>query len=127
MRVSENEVLRRIFGPKREEVVGGWRRLHNEELLNLYTSRHVIQVIKGRRMRWAGHAARIKMMRNAYNILVEKPKWKRRLGRPSRRWEDNIRMDLGEIGWKGVGWIHLAQDREQWQAFLNTVMNFRVP
>jgi hypothetical protein len=91
-------LLRRIFGPKREELVGGWRRLHNEELHNLYTSPNVIRAIQSRRLRLAGHVARMGERRNAYSILVGKSKGKKRLGRPRRRWEDNIRMDLREMG-----------------------------
>jgi hypothetical protein len=121
MRVFENRVLRGIFGPKRDEVVAGWRKLHNEELHNLYCSPSIITMIKSRRMRWAGHVARMEENR----ILVGKPEGKRPLGRPRRRWEDNIRMDLREIGWSGTDWIDLTQDRDQWRAFVNTVMNLR--
>jgi hypothetical protein len=99
LRVFENRALRRIFGPKREEVAGGWRRLHNEELHNLHTSPDIIRVIKSRRMRWAGHIACMGKMRNAYNILVGKPEGKRPLGRPRCRWK-NIRMDIKEIRWE---------------------------
>jgi hypothetical protein len=84
-------------------------------------------MIKSRRMRWAGHVARMGLKRNAYRILVRKPKGKRPLGRPRRRWVDNIKMDLRETGWDGVDWIDLAQDRNQWRALVNTVMNLRVP
>jgi hypothetical protein len=107
LRVSENRVLRGIFGPKREEVVGDWRRLHNEELHNLYTSRNVIRVIKSRLLKWAEHVARMGEMKNAYRIFVGKPEGKRPLGIPVRRWEDNIRMDVREIGWEDVDWIRL--------------------
>jgi hypothetical protein len=95
-------VLRRIFEPKRDEIIGGWRKLHNEELHNLYWSPSIIRMIKSRRMRWAGHVAWIGEKRNAYRILVRKPEGKRPLGRPRRRWEDNIKMDLREIVWGGV-------------------------
>jgi hypothetical protein len=105
-------VLRRIFGPKRDEVRGGWRKLHKEELHNLYTSPSIIRMIKSRRMRWAGHVARIRTKRNAYRILVGKPEGRRTLGRPRRRREDNIKMDLRRIGWGGMDWIYLAQDRD---------------
>jgi hypothetical protein len=108
LRVFENRVLRRIFGPKREEVAGGWRRLHNEELHNLYDSANVIRVIKWRRMRWMGEVARVEEMRNAYSILVGKPEGKRSLGRPRHRREDNIGIDFREIGWEGVDWMHVA-------------------
>jgi hypothetical protein len=98
MRVFENRVLRRIFGPKRDEVTGGWRKLHNGGLHSLYSSPSIIRMIKSRRMRWAWHVARIGEKRNAYRILVGKPEGKRPLGRPRRRWVDNINMDLSEIG-----------------------------
>jgi hypothetical protein len=97
LRKFENKVLRRIFGHKREEVAGGWRRLHNEELHNLYASPNIIRVIRPRKMRWAGHIAAMGGM-NAYSILLRKPEGKRPFGRPRHGWEDNIRMDLGEIG-----------------------------
>jgi hypothetical protein len=103
--VFENRVLRRIFGPKRVEVTGEWRNLHNEELHDLYSSPSIIRIIKARRMRWAGHVARIQEKRNAYRLLVGKPEGRRPLGRPRRRWLDNIRMDLVEVGWGDVDWI----------------------
>jgi hypothetical protein len=98
LRVFENMVLRRIFGPKRDEVTGDWRRLHNEELNDLYSSPNIIRVIKSRRMRWAGHVARMGERRGAYRILVMRPEGRRSIGRPRRRWEDNIKMDLQEVG-----------------------------
>jgi hypothetical protein len=101
-----------IFVPKREEVAEGWRRLHNEELRNLYLSPDIVRVIKSRRMRWAGHVAQAEELRNAQDILVAKPEEKRPVGRPRRRWEDNIRMDLRKIGWEVMDWMHLAQDRD---------------
>jgi hypothetical protein len=125
--VFENRVLRRIFGPKRDEVIEGWRKLNNEELHNLYCSPSIIRIIKSRRMRWAGHVARMGEKRNSYMILVGKPKGKRLLRGPRRRWEDNIKIDGREIGWGGVGWIDLVQDRDQWRALVNTVMSLRVP
>jgi hypothetical protein len=94
LRVFENKVLRRIFGPKRDEVTGEWRRLHNEELYALYSSPNIIRVIKSRRLRWAGHVARMGERRGAYRALVGKPEGRRPLERPRRRWEDNIKMDL---------------------------------
>jgi hypothetical protein len=124
--VFENRVLRRIFGPKRDEVIGGWRKLHNEELHNMYCSPSIIRITKSRRMRWAGNVARMGR-RCAYRILVGKPEGKRPLGRHRRRWEGNIRMDLREIGWSGMDWIDLAQDRDQWRALVNTVMDLGVP
>jgi hypothetical protein len=125
--VFENRVLRRIFGPKRDEVTGGWRKLHNEELHGLCSSPSIVRVIKARRMRWAGHVARMGEVRVAYNILVGRPEGRRPLGRPRRRWEDNIKMDLKEMGFGDVDWIHWAQDRDRWWAVVNTVMNLRVP
>jgi hypothetical protein len=102
LRVFENRLLRRIFGPKRDEVTGGWRKLHNEELRSLYSSPSIITMIKSRRMRWAGHVARMGEKRNAYRILVEKPEGKRPLGRPRRKWVNNIKIDLTEMGWCGL-------------------------
>jgi hypothetical protein len=125
--VFENRVLWRIFGPNRDEVTGGWRKLHNEELHNLYSSPSIIRMIKSRRMRLAGYVARIGEKRNAYRILVGNLEGKRPLGRPRRRWGDNIKIDLREIGWVGMDWIDLAQDRGQWRALVNTIMNLRVP
>jgi hypothetical protein len=127
LRVFENRMLRRIFGPKRDEVTGGCRKLNNEELHGLYSSPSIVRVIKARRMRWAGHVARMGEVRGAYNILVGRPEEMRPLGRPRRRWEDNIKMDLREIGFRDVDWIHWAQDRDRWRALVNTVMNLRVP
>jgi hypothetical protein len=101
-------------------------KLHNEELHNLYSSPNIIRMIKSRRMRWAGHVARMGTTRNAYRKLVGKSEGKRPLGRPRHRWVDNIKMDLREIGWNGVDWIELAQDRDQWRALVNTVINLRV-
>jgi hypothetical protein len=99
LRVFENRVLRRIFGPKRDGVTGEWRRLHNEELNDLYSSPNIIWLIKSRRMRWAGHVARMGEGRVAYRVLVGRPEGRRPLGRPRCRWEDNIKMDLQEVGW----------------------------
>jgi hypothetical protein len=125
--VFENRVLRRIFGPKRDEVTGGWRQLHNEELHGLYSSPSIVRVIKARRMRWAGHVERMGEVRGAYNILVGRLEGRRPLERPRCRWEVNIKMDLWEIGFGDVDWIHWAQDRDRWRAIMNTVMNLRVP
>jgi hypothetical protein len=97
------------------------------KLHDLYSSPNIVRVIKSRRMRWAGHVARMGEGRGAYRVLVGRPKGKRPLGRPRHRWEDNIKMDLGEIGIDGSNWIQLAQDRVQWRAFVNTMMNLRVP
>jgi hypothetical protein len=127
LRVFDNKVLRRILGPKTDEVTGEWRRLHNKELYALYSSPNIIRVIKSRRLRCAGHVARMGERRGAYRALVGKPEGRRRLGRPRRRWEDNIKMDLREVGWEGIDWIDLAQDRDGWRAVVYTVMNLRVP
>jgi hypothetical protein len=112
LRVFENRVLRRIFGPKRDEMIGGWRKLHNEELHNLYSSPSIIRMIKSRRIRWVGHVARMGEKRNAYRILVGKPEGKRLLRRPRRRWEDNIRIGLkrDRIGvvWTGLIWLRIG-------------------
>jgi hypothetical protein len=116
--VFENRVLRRIFGPKRDEVTG-----RMEELHNLYSSPDIIRQVKSRRMRWAGHVAPMGEERKVYRVLVGKPEGKRPLGRPSRRWEDGIRMDLGELGLGDVDWIRLAQDRDRWGAVVSAVMN----
>jgi hypothetical protein len=121
--VFENRVLRRIFGPRRDEVKGEWIKLHNGELRNLYSSPDIIRQIKSRRMRWAGHVARMEEGRNVYRVLVGKPEGRRPLGRPRRRWEDRIKMDFEEIGWGGVEWIHLAQDRDRWRGVVNAMMN----
>ena len=123
----ENRVFRRIFGPKRDGVTGQWRKLHNEELNDLYFSPNIVQVIKSRRMRWAGHVARMEEGRVVHKVLVGKPEGKRPLGRPRRRWKDNIKVNLKEVG-RGCGdWVELAQDRGRWQALVSTVMNFWVP
>jgi hypothetical protein len=108
MRMSENRILRRIFGPKRKEVEGGWRRLHNEELRNLYASPNVIRGIKSRRMKWAGRVAHMEEVRNASKILIGKSEGKRPLERPRRRWAGNIAMGVRDIEWKGVDWIHVS-------------------
>jgi hypothetical protein len=122
-----DRVLRRIIGPRWDQVTGDWRKLHNEEFHNLYSSPNIIRTIKSRRMRWAGHVARWGETRNVYMILVGKPEGKRQLGRPRRRLVDNIKINLGEIGWDDTDWIDLAQDRDQWRALVNTVMDLRVP
>jgi len=113
LRVFENRVLRWICGPKRDEVTGEWTKLHNEELNNMYSSPNIVRVIKSRRMRWARHVARMGEKRGVYRVLVEKPEGRRALGRPRRRWEDNIRMDFREVGCGCVDWMELAQDRDR--------------
>jgi hypothetical protein len=127
LRMFENRVLRRISGPKRNEVTGDWRKLHNEELHDLYSSPSIIGIIKERRMRWAGHVAQMGEKRNAYRLLMGKPEGRKSLGRPRRRWLDNIRMDFAEMAWGDVDWISVAQDRERWRALVNSVSNLRVP
>jgi hypothetical protein len=108
-------------------VTGEWRKLHNEEPHDLYSSPSIIRIMKARRMRWAGHVARMGEKRNAYRLLVGKPEGRRPLGRPIRRWLDNIRMYLVEVGWGDVDWIGLAQDRNRWRALVNSVLNLWVP
>ena len=125
--MSENRVLRRVFGPRRDEVTGEWRKLHNEELNDLYSSPNIVQVIKSRKMRWAGHIAGMGDRKGTYRVLVGKPEGKRPLGRPRCRWEDNIKMDLQEVRCGGMKWIKLAQDRDRWWALVNVEMNIWVP
>ena len=120
-------MLRRVFGPKRDEVTGEWRKLHNVELSDLYSLPNIVRVVKSRRMRWAGHVACMGEGRGVHRVLVGKPEGKRPLGRPRRRWEDNIKMDLREVGGGCEDWLELAQDRDGWRALVGTVMNLRVP
>jgi hypothetical protein len=127
LRAFENKVLRRIFGPKRGEVTGEWKRLHNKELYALYSSPNIIRVIKLRRLRWAGHVAHMGERRGAYRALMGKPEGRRPLGRPRCRWEDNSKMDHQEVGCVGRDWIDLAHDRDRWRALVNVVMNLWVP
>ena len=126
LRVFESRVLRRVFGPKRDEVSGEWRKLHNEELSDLYSLPNIVRVVKSRRMRWAGHVARMGEGRGVYRVLMGKPEGKRPLGRPRRRWEDNIKMNLQEVGGVCENWMELAQDSDRWRALVSTVMNLRV-
>jgi len=125
LRVFENRVLMRVFGSKRDEVTGEWRKLHNEDLRDLYSLPNIVRVVKSRRMRWAGHVVHMGEGRGVHRVLVGKPEGKRPLGRPRRRWDDNINMDLREAG-GGGDWIELAQDRDRWRALVNSVMNLRV-
>jgi hypothetical protein len=120
-------VLRRIFGPKRDGVTGRWRKLHNEELHNLYSSPSIIRIIKSRRMRWVGHVAQMGEKRNVYRLLLGKTEGKRPLRRLRRRWTDNIKLDLLEIGLSVVDSIGPAQDRYRWRALVNSIMNLWVP
>ena len=113
----ENNVLRKIFGAKRCKIIGVWRKLHNAELHALYSSPNIISNLKSRRLRWAGHVARMEQSRNAYRILVGKREGKRLLRKPRRIWEDNIKMDLREMGCVPGDWI----------AYVKAVMNLRVP
>jgi hypothetical protein len=124
--VFENRVLRRKFVPKRDQVTGEWRKLDSGELQNSYSSPDIIRQIKSRRMRWAGHVARMGEGRNLHRVLVGKPEGERPLGTPRSRLEDGIKMDLREIGGGGVEWIHLALGRDCWRAVVNAVMNLRV-
>ena len=121
MRVFENRVLRRVFGPKRDEVTGEWRKLHNEEFSD------IVRVVKSRRIRWAGHVARMGEGRGVHRVLVGKPEGKRPFGRSRRRWEDNIKMDLKKVGGGCGDWMELAQERDMWRALVSTVRNLRVP
>ncbi|KAJ4445269.1 hypothetical protein ANN_07070 [Periplaneta americana] len=127
LRVFENKVLRKIFRAKRDEVTGEWRKLHNTELHALYSSPDIIRNIKSRRLRLARHVARMGESRNAYRVLVGRPEGKKPLARPRRRWKDNIKMDLREVGYDDREWINLAQNRDQWRAYVRAAMNLRVP
>jgi len=115
LKVFKNMVLRRIFGPRRDDLTGEWRRLHNEELNDLYSSPNIVRVIKSRRMRWAGRVVRMGEERGMYRVLMGKPEGKIPLGRPRRRWVDNIRMDLQGMGCGYMDWNGLAQDRDSWR------------
>jgi hypothetical protein len=125
--VFENRVLSRVFGPKRDEVTEEWRKLHNEELSDLYSLPKIVRVVKSRRMRWAGHVARMDEGRVMHRVLVGKPEGERPMGRTRRRWEDNIKMNVQEVGGGCGDWMELAQNRDSWRAFVSAVMNFRVP
>jgi hypothetical protein len=121
LRVFENRMLKRIFEPKRDGVMAGWRKSHNEELHDSYSSPSIIRIIKPRRMRWVGHVARMGEKRNVYRLLVGKPEGKRPLGRPRWRW-----VDLAEVGLGGMDWISMAQDRGMWRALVNVVLYLQV-
>ena len=119
-------ILRRIFGPKRDEN-GEWGRLHNEELDSFYRSPNIVRVIKSRRLRWTGHVARMKESRSAFKMFTGTPTEKRLLGRPRRRWKDNIRIDLKEIGINTRNCVDSGQDRHYWRALVNAALDFRIP
>ena len=125
--VPKNMVFGRIFGPRKDVVTEEWRRLHNEELNDLYSSPNIVRVIKSGKMRWVGHVARMGEERGVYRVLVGKPEGRRPLGRPKRRWVDNIRTDLQKVGCGYMDWIGLAQDRDRWRTVVSAVMNLRVP
>ncbi|KAJ4443688.1 hypothetical protein ANN_05363 [Periplaneta americana] len=127
LRVFENKVLRKIFGAKRDEITGERRKLLNAELHALYSSPDIIRNIKSRRLRWAGHVARMGEFRNAYRVLVGRPEGKIPLWRPRRRWEDNIKMYLREVGYDDRDWINLPQDRDRWWTYVRAAMNLGVP
>ena len=127
LRLFENMVLRRIFGPRRDKIKGEWRRLHNKELNDLYSSPIIVRVIKSRRMRWAGHVPRMSEERGVYRVVAGKSEGRRPLGRPRRRLVDNIRMDLQEVGCGYMDWIGLAQDKDRWRTLVSAVMSLRVP
>ena len=121
----ENRVLRRVFGPKRDEVTGKWRKLHSEEIMDLYSLTNIVRVVKSEKNEVGGKCG-AHGGRGVHMVLVGKPEGKMPLGKPRRRWKDNIKMDLQDVGGSG-DWMGLAQDRDRWRALVNTVMNFRVP
>ena len=123
----EKGILRKMFVAKRDEVTGEWRKLHNGEHHDLYRSQNIFRVIKSRRMRWAGHVACMGERRGVYSVLVGKPEGNRLLGRPRRKWEDNIKVDLQEVGCWGMDWIDLVQSSDSWRALVTAVMNLWAP
>ena len=125
--VFKNTVLRKVFGPKRDELTGEWRKLHNEKLNDLYSLPNIVRVVKSRRMRSAGLAARMGVDRGVHRVLVGKTEGKRTLGRRRRRWEDNIKMDLHKVGVGRGDCMELAQDRDRGQALVGTLRDFLVP
>jgi hypothetical protein len=127
LRVFENRVVRRVFRPKRDEETGELRKLHNKELNDLYSLPNIVRVVKSRRMRWVGHVASMGEERGVHRVLLGKPEGKRPLGRPRRRWEDNIKIDVQEVGGDCGDWMELVQDRDRWRALVSTVKNLRIP
>ena len=127
LRVFENWVLRRVFEPKRGEVTGERRKLHNEEQNDLYSLPNIVQVVKSRRRRWAGHVARMGEDIGVHRVLVGTSEGKMPMGRPRRRWDDNVKLDLREVGGRLGDWMEFAQDRDRWRALVGTVRDFRVP
>ena len=127
LRVCENRLLRRIFLPKKDGVTGKLIKVRNKELNDLHSSPNIDRVIKSRRMRLAGHVARMDERGGVYWVLVGKPEGNRPLGRPRHRWENNIEMDLQEVECGGKDWIELAQDKDRWRALVTAVRNLRVP
>jgi hypothetical protein len=127
LRVFENRVLKKVFGPKRDEVTGECRKLHNEELNDLYTLPNIVWLVKSRRMRWTRHVARMGKDRGVHRMFMGKPEEKSPLGRQKGRWKDNIKIDLQEVGGSRGDWMELDQDRDRWRALVGTVRNFRVP
>jgi hypothetical protein len=127
LRVFVNRVLRRVFGPRRDVVTGEWRKLHNEELNDLYSLPNIVRVVKSRRMRWAEHVARMGEERVVHRVLVGKPEGMRPLGRPRRRWEDTIKIAVQEVGGGRGDWMELAQHRDGWRALVSTVRDVWVP
>jgi len=125
LRVFENRVLRRICGPKTDEITGEWRELHNEELNDQYYSSNIIRVITSGRMRWASYVAHMGERRGAYRVLFGNPEGRRPLEGDRYRWEHNVNIDPQEVGW-GMVWIYLAQGRDRWRTLANAVMNLRV-
>jgi len=125
--VCEKRVMRTIFGSKMDEVIEEWRKLHNEKLNDLYTSPNIVRVNKSRKMRWAVHAERMGQRRSLYKVLVGKAEGRRPLRRTRRRWEDNIKMELREVGCGGMDWNKLAQDTDRLRTLVNAVMKLRLP